>query len=677
MKKFQATFLVLIFICFRSYGQGVTNKVVYFLIYEVRQQKVIPMERLYIRPVNWPDRVSQSFGRNKVGFNVPKNLTSVEVESADSKYLVISPEGGHVKFYMDNELDASPVYLINERNKGDLNISKGILFLIQVSAIQPKKLAEAISSGNGSGELSAAISEIAKASGKPPDSVASILTFLDERGVFKQKKATADYTYHAALMFGRYKDQYLNDIKTVEDCLMTMPATKDITVRKKVLSTVRKFLINPWDSTSMGVDYNTFSYNMSQMAIAGILSQEHVKDRYDYIELFGGPGELESLGGLDVTSIADGLANFFARRMQEELSIYFLKSLRTNRTTETLFPNFASELRNRSNNRTLEVQALENDLDQFTKNLDLVLLNVQKLADGKFLSDTTVVSQVRQTALIAEAAKQSNNFSEIMDIAYEEFDPGSSELRKKLALLHALQNEIYFDVPGNRGYPSRGWIDGCQFADITSDAEKFYSALVYSNHKSLIDDFRIPPHGSSGSRSGSLREMMKENPHDFVTVMKQISETFNNADESRATDEVYRFDQDIFRKDVMYDLSVLQAFRKGISLMDFDSLIPTSRGTGNSGSGTRVKSVPDMMLDILTIQQLHVKLVDHQLKLNYSFLKYVLDNGKWKSKKAHCRMMVKIDKTYSSIRKYLDSVDPVLRIKNDTRISSKRFTGGE
>ena len=96
-------------------------------------------------------------------------------------------------------------------------------------------------------------------------------------------------------------------------------------------------------------------------------------------------GILSSIGGLDVTNIADGMARFMVERAKKELNVFFFDKFRDRLDTivelQILFPNTASQLRiigSEIYNYNAYITSLR---ESFEKDLSALFVNLPKLMD--------------------------------------------------------------------------------------------------------------------------------------------------------------------------------------------------------------------------------------------------------------------------------------------------------
>lgn len=231
---------------------------------------------------------------------------------------------------------------------------------------------------------------------------------------------------------------------------------------------------------------------------------------------------LSTVGGLDVTNIANGMALFMIERAKEELTITFFnrfqKFVKKNPEVQALFPKTCENLNKLLNYKYTEMLSVlrtgfYDDLRNLTYNLDNVLELPRYQSLLKDFPEIRIT--IRSIRLIQELATGKMHPSEIMDkfAEFKEWNEknASDELNNlgssvRLASIFSQSLRIKYNN-------DKVWISFSDFESLINDeiAFRIYLGLIYQKTKTDNICFFFPGCPKGGKKFSQIMEEQKDN----------------------------------------------------------------------------------------------------------------------------------------------------------------------
>jgi hypothetical protein len=239
------------------------------------------------------------------------------------------------------------------------------------------------------------------------------------------------------------------------------------------------------------------------------------------------PGALSSVGSLDVTNIADGLAKFLIERVKQELSTSFFenfkKELNNNDQLKIIFPSTFNALN--VIDKEIYNYSLYLDLfrESFQKDLAFLLLHVQVLIDDKCM-DVVFIKYPEIRTILSNALFIVNEFAEgkvpgeaFHDYVVNKALPDSVGLGKvNQLLLPALETIDLFSQSLRSKKTDQYWVSQDSLQMLFADNQTFqiYFGLIYQ--LSLLNTIKFSKtitfdnaFKKAGSKIDSLKQIYK------------------------------------------------------------------------------------------------------------------------------------------------------------------------
>jgi hypothetical protein len=274
----------------------------------------------------------------------------------------------------------------------------------------------------------------------------------------KTKKSFTTTYYSALQLYGFYKDKKYCEVNSLLDKLI-VAETNNV-----FLSTIRK----PCEEDSV-------SLSSSVRAVPGELKTK---------------GILSSIGGLDVTKYADGLAKFLVKRTKEELTISFFdkfrKELNDSKDLRVLFPRTQKSL-----GRIDEIFDYSRYLNLLKESYHHDFLNlpekIDELISGNPEIDTTLKAGVSISTRFIQGLRDKEHPGEILSsMAVPAFNDDHDTIKYSFVLLQSLSEALRDTLSAD---DSPYWVEKSKIMELTRNEEflKIFLGL-------LIEDERIKSH---------------------------------------------------------------------------------------------------------------------------------------------------------------------------------------
>jgi hypothetical protein len=236
---------------------------------------------------------------------------------------------------------------------------------------------------------------------------------------------------------------------------------------------------------------------------------------------------IRNIGGLDVTNIADGLAQFLIKRGKEELNIAFFQRMKdfldSNVEAKTLFPTTSAFLSNIESYRYAEL--LQSLREAFYKDINNLIVNLNLLIDlPKYQQLLKTLPEIRlaiRSAKIVSALSQpgqSLHPAELIDqlANLQEWSEINSNLGSSWKLLDIISQSVRKDTTTDSKV---GWIKFNDFQNsILKDSItlKIFLGLLYQQVGDKSVSFQI-----NGSIT-SVQGFMFDHSHDILMISDLI-----------------------------------------------------------------------------------------------------------------------------------------------------------
>jgi hypothetical protein len=306
--------------------------------------------------------------------------------------------------------------------------------------------------------------------------------------------------------------------------------------------------------------------NNTKQQIIDSVNETSVKDFNPFIEISGGTEGninalikggiskgLSSLGGLDVTSIANGVATFMIERSKEELTVaffnHFKKFVEKNQEFKVLFPKTTGNLENLVAYKYPEMlpalrTSFYEDLQNITYHLDDVLELPRYQALLKNFPEIRVT--IRSIRLVheiesgashpADVLTKFSNFTEWSDpLANSDFQNFGNTIKFSAMFSNSVRDSTSLSKSSNgkRG-TAKAWVSFNELQSLIQDANAFnlYLGLIYQQSKTQkIHWF----HDGKVYTFTSIMEKQKENIFLFENKLTEFIELADEVDNTLDT----------------------------------------------------------------------------------------------------------------------------------------------
>jgi len=236
---------------------------------------------------------------------------------------------------------------------------------------------------------------------------------------------------------------------------------------------------------------------------------------------FSLPGALQSIGGLNVTSIADGIAQFLIKRGKEELDIAFFQRMKTfisnHPECETLLPATSEFLENINTYQYSEFlqsmrTAFQTDLNNLIVNLNLFIDLPKYQALLKEFPEIQLA--IRSAAIVSELSDSSVHPVQLINqfATLPQWYSIDSNLGNAWRLLDVISQSLQDTTSKDSNSIKHAWISIKTFNNMLKDTNhlKIYLGLVYERSAGIT--FKI-----KGSEI-SVQQFMKNNQQNMLTL---------------------------------------------------------------------------------------------------------------------------------------------------------------
>ncbi|MEP7318166.1 MAG: hypothetical protein ABI921_05485 [Panacibacter sp.] len=244
---------------------------------------------------------------------------------------------------------------------------------------------------------------------------------------------------------------------------------------------------------------------------------------------------LSSIGGLDVTNIADGFAKFLVKRTKEELNVTFFSKFKEIITDseyidlQTVFPQTYNALLivgDEIYNYEAYIQTLresfENDLSTLDKNLPTIIAN----HPGFFNKHPELAATLNSSCYIAGALQDKVHPGEILkEYPTEYLDNLKPNWKGAIQTLQLVSESLRDSSMTDSVY----WVNTKQIKELTKNADAFniYFGLLYQVAKNDYDSIKFNSGASLVSFLNKIAPDFKETRSAFENYINRFAEKAN------------------------------------------------------------------------------------------------------------------------------------------------------